>query len=349
MPSPTPLRVDIPLLPQSALGNALQFIDLLRVANTLARLRHGRHAPAFAWQLLDEHGRALPPDGLPPGFADYVASPNAGASAPLAVFLPWLQAADVPTIRGLVTRHGDLVERIGLALDAGGLVAACGNAAWLAAAGGRLDGEELALPWFWVAAFRRDFPGIRIGPGASVAGPRCASAATLHGLPALATHLVRRAMGEQLARACATALEPDPRRVKVAVQAAGRVPVTRAGALSRALRFLEERLEQPYDLQAVAAAAAVSPRTLLRHFANELGKSPLDALHGMRCERARLLLEITLESVPSIAVACGYADPTAFRRVFVRHCGMTPAAWRERHRLRAPRARWQVDSPGASR
>ncbi len=44
--APAPIfRVDIPLLPESAVGNALQFIDLLRGANLLAGLRLGAHAP----------------------------------------------------------------------------------------------------------------------------------------------------------------------------------------------------------------------------------------------------------------------------------------------------------------
>jgi transcriptional regulator GlxA family with amidase domain len=36
-----------------------------------------------------------------------------------------------------------------------------------------------------------------------------------------------------------------------------------------------------------------------------VGHSPLDHLHRLRCARARVLLEITLESVPSVALACG--------------------------------------------
>ncbi|MNW07001.1 DNA-binding transcriptional regulator AraC [compost metagenome] len=58
------------------------------------------------------------------------------------------------------------------------------------------------------------------------------------------------------------------------------------------------------------------------------------------------MLEVTLESVSSIAVACGYADPAAFRRIFVRHVGTPPAEYRKRHALRAPRRRWRVDVAG---
>ena len=46
------------------MGNALQFIDLLRSANLLAGLRGGAGSPRLAWRLLDAQGQPLPP--LPP-------------------------------------------------------------------------------------------------------------------------------------------------------------------------------------------------------------------------------------------------------------------------------------------
>ncbi len=107
---------------------------------------------------------------------------------------------------------------------------------------------------------------------------------------------------------------------------------------------MNAHLERPYRLNEVAEAAAVSPRTLLRHFEQVLGHTPLDHLHLLRCRRARVLLEITLDSIPAVAEACGYADPAAFRRVFMRHVGETPSRYRERFALRSSRARWQVEA-----
>ena len=60
-PKPPVFRVDIPLLPESAVGCALQLIDLLRGANLLASLRLGAQAPRLAWRLLDAEGLPLRP------------------------------------------------------------------------------------------------------------------------------------------------------------------------------------------------------------------------------------------------------------------------------------------------
>lgn len=95
--------------------------------------------------------------------------------------------------------------------------------------------------------------------------------------------------------------------------------------------------------KAFNGAASVSPRTLTRQFRSVLGRSPLEYLHHLRCERAKILLELTLQSVPTVAAACGYNDPTAFRRMFARHQGQTPGLYRTQHAVRSSRKRWKVE------
>lgn len=338
--------VDICLVPESALGNALQFIDLLRSANLLARLRLGHHAPRLAWRLRDAGGRPLP--ALPGPWEVYGDTAVDGPAQ--ATFIPSFHAADIPAIRQVVARHPGLVRQIGVAVDAGQTVLTVGSGAWLVAASGRLQGRTASLPWFYMAGFARDFPGIGLAPDQdwTVDGPWM-SCALPHGLSQLAIALVHRALGKELGDACHTVLVPDHARARAAVQANAQqhIPATRDSTLARAIAWMEEHLDQPYSLEHLAQVAAVSTRTLLRHFRAELAQSPLDYLHALRCARAKVMLEVTLESVPSIAVACGYADPAAFRRIFVRHMGMPPAEYRKRHALRAPRRRWRVDVAGA--
>lgn len=342
-------RIDIPLLPESAAGSALQFIDLLRSTNLLASLRAGASSPRFAWQLLDAEGQPL--GALPGPWAVYSpppAEPRAAASAgpAQAVFLPSFHAADLPFIRSVASRHHGLSRRVGLALDQGQRVLTQGNAAWLAAQSGRLKGRQVSLPWFYMAGFKRDFPDIHLVAGQDmVADGPWLSSALPHSLSEMVIALVHHAMGDELGQVCASVFRPDHERARAALQANAQqhFPATRDSTLARAIAWMESHLDEPYSLPLLAAAAAVSTRTLLRHFQQELSQSPLDYLHGLRCARAKVLLELTLESVPSIAVACGYADPAAFRRIFVRHTGIAPAEYRRRHALRAPRKRWRVD------
>lgn len=338
-------RVDIPVLPESAVGNALQFIDLLRGANLLAGLRLGASAPRMAWRLLDAHGQPLA--ALPGALSAYTTSqPPADDGPAQALFIPSFHAADIPATRAVATRYPALARRIGIALDAGQKLLTLGNGAWLAAHSGRLDGRQVCLPWFYIAGFARDFPVLRFAQGQDLSddGPWL-SGALPQTLADMAVALVRHAWGGELAQTCATAMLPDHQRARAALQANAQqhIPATRDSTLARAIAWMEAHLDEPYSLPRLAEAAAVSTRTLLRHFQQELSRSPLDHLHGLRCARARVLLEVTLESVPSIAAACGYADPAAFRRIFARHTGMAPAEYRKRHALRSPRRRWRVD------
>ncbi|KRD16753.1 AraC family transcriptional regulator [Acidovorax sp. Root275] len=343
---PPVFRVDIPLLPESAVGNALQFIDLLRGANLLAGLRMGATAPRMAWRLLDAQGLPLPP--LPGPLAAYTpAEDSAADTAPAhALFIASIHAADIPSIRTVAGRHGALSRQLGIALDAGQKLLTVGNGAWLAAQSGRLNGRKASLPWFYIAGFERDFPevGLSLGQDLSDDGPWI-SCALPQSVNLLAVALVRHALGEELAAACESVMAPDHQRARAALQANAQqhIPATRDSTLARAIAWMEAHLDQPYSLARLAEAASVSPRTLLRHFQQELSQSPLDYLHGLRCHRAKVMLEVTLESVPSVAVACGYADPAAFRRIFARYTGMAPTEYRRRHALRAPRRRWRVD------
>jgi transcriptional regulator GlxA family with amidase domain len=265
------------------------------------------------------------------------------------VFLPSFHATDIPAIRQVADRHLPLARRIGVALDAGLKLLTMGNGAWLAAHSGRLQGRAASLPWFYMAGFARDFPHIAPAPGQDLVddGPWL-SCALPQSVGELAIALVRHAFGAELAEACHTVMAPDHARARAALQANAQqhIPATRDSTLALAIAWMEAHLDEPYSLERLAQAASVSTRTLLRHFRSELSQSPLDHLHGLRCARARVMLEVTLESVPSIAAACGYADPAAFRRIFVRHMGMPPAEYRKRHALRAPRRRWRVDVAG---
>lgn len=338
-------RVDIPLLPESAVGNALQLIDLLRSANLLAGLRLGAGGPRLAWRLMDAKGEALA--ALPGPLAAYApvrAEPPSGP--PAALFIPSFHAADIPAIRSVVARNRPLVRQIGVALDAGQKVFTIGNGAWLAAESGRLSGRQVSLPWFYVAGFARDYPDIHFALGQDIAEDgQWISGALPLSVGDLAVALVRHTLGSALAEACASVLAPDHERTRAALQANAQqhIPATRDSTLARAIAWMEAHLDEPYSLPRLAEAAAVSTRTLLRHFQQELSHSPLDHLHSLRCARAKVMLEVTLESVPSIAVACGYTDPAAFRRIFARHTGMAPGEYRKRHALRAPRRRWRVD------
>ncbi|MEI2653399.1 MAG: AraC family transcriptional regulator [Microthrixaceae bacterium] len=72
-------------------------------------------------------------------------------------------------------------------------------------------------------------------------------------------------------------------------------------------RRLLQRLDQPYDLGALSREFNVSTRTmLLRRFAAETGRSPLDFLQSARVQAAKRLLETDDMSVAAVMERVGY-------------------------------------------
>ena len=71
---------------------------------------------------------------------------------------------------------------------------------------------------------------------------------------------------------------------------------------------------------------------MLRRFAAETGRSPLDFLQSARVQAAKRLLETDDMSVAAVMEQVGYRDAGTFRRFFTEQVGVTPAAYRRQFR-----------------
>ncbi|MCY1560398.1 HTH-type transcriptional activator RhaR [compost metagenome] len=94
--------------------------------------------------------------------------------------------------------------------------------------------------------------------------------------------------------------------------------------------------------------ASTSSLTLLRHFQTAVGMTPLDYLHRVRVDRAKVLLEVTQHNLHAIALACGYSDASSFSRMFSKIAGISPGVYRQRFTMRSKRVRWRAESPESS-
>jgi len=68
--------------------------------------------------------------------------------------------------------------------------------------------------------------------------------------------------------------------------------------------------------------------TLIRHFQNKVGRSPIDLLTSVRMALAANELKRPGVSTEVVAETVGYQSVAAFRRAFSQHFDMTPAHWR---------------------
>ena len=69
-----------------------------------------------------------------------------------------------------------------------------------------------------------------------------------------------------------------------------------------------------------------------RCFAEEMGKTPLAYMTSLRIERAKnLLVQRFPISVESVAERCGFSDSFYFSKLFKKHTGLSPLAYRKKY------------------
>ena len=81
-------------------------------------------------------------------------------------------------------------------------------------------------------------------------------------------------------------------------------------------------------MSVIARNAALSVRTLSRHFREQTGSTPLKWLLRARVYRAQSLLETTRLPVEIISDRVGFGSPSALREQFQRVVGTSPQAYR---------------------
>lgn len=99
--------------------------------------------------------------------------------------------------------------------------------------------------------------------------------------------------------------------------------------LALLLARIEAAPGQPWTLDAMARAAALSPSRIHALFRQETGMSPHDWLLKRRLERACALLAASGRSIADIALETGFSDQSVLTRAMRTAMGTTPAAYRK--------------------
>jgi AraC family transcriptional activator of mtrCDE len=109
---------------------------------------------------------------------------------------------------------------------------------------------------------------------------------------------------------------------------AGLLTVAGHSRLSPALAAIFNEPARDWTLPELASLCSMSRATLIRHFQNKVGRSPIDLLTSIRMALAANELKRPGVSTEVVAETVGYQSVAAFRRAFSQHFDMTPAHWR---------------------
>ena len=99
-----------------------------------------------------------------------------------------------------------------------------------------------------------------------------------------------------------------------------------------AFQRMHEDPASPWTVESLARTASMSRAAFAARFAEVLGLTPLAYLTLWRMHRGAELLTADAANIAQIAARVGYGTESAFTKVFKRHFGETPGAYRRRVR-----------------
>lgn len=317
-----------------ALASAITgIIDLFRLAGvSWARINDDTPAPQFTTRLLTRDGapcRCINGLTIQPDGAWNALHPD-GDDSDLVV---------VPTIGGpidaVLAGNPELVDWLSTfrSCDAGQVrVASNCTGAFLLAEAGLLDGRQATTHWGFSHQFRQRFPAVNLQPEKLVTVD--GSIACAGGGMAwwdLGIYLIERYAGAQVARELAKAFVIDAGRTSQAPYSALQARRYHSDAAILKLQdWLDSHYCQPITLPGLAALAGLTERSLIRRFKAATGDTPTGYLQLLRIEVARQQLEQSRASIEAITQRVGYEDVSSFSRLFRKHTGMSPGAYRSR-------------------
>lgn len=219
----------------------------------------------------------------------------------------------------------------------GAMLVASYTGVFLLAEAGLLDGHTAAVSVELRAQFRQRYPYVRVDCSRPVIDDQSrVCAAGLGGHMEAVWRIVNRFRSGIIAEQTAHELHLGISDRQTGHES--RIPRL-TPLIDRARQLIGKNISAPLNLRCIARELSVSERTLFRRFKSATGVTPQRYLQRVRIDSAKSGLELTDDSISTIAACAGYSDRAFFSYVFRQHVGMTPTAYRSQARRHQPDAR----------
>jgi len=196
---------------------------------------------------------------------------------------------------------------------------------------GLLDGYRATLHWENLSALREEFPRVKISDQLfSIDRDRFTCSGGTAPLD-LMCHLIERRLGPKISQLVSEQFildrvrkDTDQQYVPLRAQ----IGISHRG-LIRVAHLMEQNIEKPLSLEAIAKASGLSRRQIERLFKRDLNCVPKRYYLEMRLKRARELLLQTAMPITEITAACGFQSPPHFSKCYRNQFGYPPSAERK--------------------
>jgi transcriptional regulator GlxA family with amidase domain len=221
--------------------------------------------------------------------------------------------------------------------EAGADVASACTGAFVLGEAGLLDGRAATTHWAFQQLLAHRYPRAHVQAQAILVDQgRIITAGGATSFLNLALHLIERAFGTEVARASSKMFLIDVNKAPQSAYAMFSSQKLHADqGILRAQALIERAPDSTPRVDRLAREVAMSPRTFARRFHQSTGNTPREYIQRVKIEAAKRALEAG-ERIAAVAGVVGYRDAAAFRRLFARLTGLTPADYRARYGPKSP-------------
>lgn len=317
--STEPLAVTVLVLPGSSLMTVAATLDPMRACNRVTRRK------LFDWQVVTVDGEAA---ALSCGLPLAGQRPLDGAlSGDLLLIVAGFDA--------LEHAGGPVLRQVARLFPRFGTVGGVESGSWVLARAGLLAGRAATTHWEDMEDFANAFPEVELRADRFVIDGNLVSAGGASPAFDLMLHLIRCRYGHRTALEVASVFIYDEAHAATDAQplvSLGRVAV-REPRVAHAIRIMEQSIEHPLTVAAIARRVGVSVRRLETLFTRTLGETPAAYFTKLRLQTARRFVVDTPLAMREIAIRTGFSSLSAFSRSFRAHAGMSGMELRKRARV----------------
>ena len=310
--------------PNAQAAAVLGMTDLLEAANAAARSSD----PADG--LVVSHWREIAPKGR----VTKIFSTAETKSPPTVCIMP-------PSLQGPPDADAITSEWLRLLHREGAVLASVCTGAFVLGAAGLLNGRTVTTHWSYEERFRREFPLARIETDRLIIDEGdIITAGGVMSWTDLVLTLVDRYLGHAVMSDIARGFLIDPPGRQQSYYSSFLPHLGHGDAPVRLAQIhMQQNLAQEISLAQLSSISGLEQRTFLRRFQKATGLTATDYRQRLRVARSQELLRTTTAKAEQIGWEVGYADPSAFRKVFSRIVGLSPSQYRNRFSRRSPPSR----------
>jgi transcriptional regulator GlxA family with amidase domain len=243
----------------------------------------------------------------------------------------------IPAVHGDINKvlsdNSDFIPWIIKQYKTGAEVVSLCIGAFILASTGLLKGRSCTTHWLMADEFRKMFPEVNLMPYKIITdeGGIYTSGGAYSSLNLL-LYLVEKFAGRDMAINSSKIFEIDIERNSQSLFIIFHGQKDHDDdVIKKAQDFIEHNYQEKITVDNLASMLALSRRHLERRFKKATSNTVVEYMQRVRIEAAKMSLETIRENVNEVMYNVGYTDTKAFRMIFKKITGLSPAEYRNKY------------------